>query len=177
MLPSRHSLFRHTSLAGKKRKLFSKAFNRCLHATQVRSKDNSPGPSGTSQFSSDKQAPFHRKCANPIYLIPTLKYGLAEKLADAWRNTPTKWYPLPIFVGALLLVAINYRHRRARSSNESQEKMHVDRDGNERIRLRGPLQVRVAAEYVVDPLPTVLPLGPCSGCPSFTKLITSMGIS
>ncbi|KLO17578.1 phosphatidylserine decarboxylase [Schizopora paradoxa] len=125
MLGTRSSLFRHTTLAGKKRKLFSRAIKRCIHATQVRTKDNSPGPSGTSHFDYGRQAPLH------------------QKIADAWRNTPTKWYPLPIFVGALLLVAINYRHRRTQSPRDGEEKMHVDRDGNEVIRLRGPLQVHV----------------------------------
>ncbi len=81
-----------------------------------------------------------------------LTRGVVEKLADAWRNTPTKWYPLPIFVGALLLVAINYRHRRTQSPKEHDEKMHVDRDGNEVIRLRGPLQVRVLPFIILNRL-------------------------
>lgn len=66
-----------------------------------------------------------------------------EKLAEAWKNTPTKWYPLPVFIGALLLVAINYRKRHTQSGRGSEPQVHVDNDGREVLRLRGPFQVNV----------------------------------
>lgn len=65
---------------------------------------------------------------------------IIEKLSDAWRNTPTKWYPLPVLVGALLLVALNFR-KRQRRDNEN-EPTYVDRDDSDVVRLKGPLQVR-----------------------------------
>jgi len=58
---------------------------------------------------------------------------------SAWTETPTKWYPLPIAVGALLLVAIQYRRKSRRASKE----VELDENGEEIIRLRGPWQVHV----------------------------------
>ncbi|KAF9490124.1 phosphatidylserine decarboxylase [Pleurotus eryngii] len=63
---------------------------------------------------------------------------LYRKVMDAWTQTPTKWYPLPIAVGALLLVALQYR-RKSRRSKEVQ----LDENGMEIIKLKGPWQVHV----------------------------------
>ena len=60
------------------------------------------------------------------------------KLITAWTKTPTKWYPLPLAVGALLLVAIQYHKKSARAQKE----VHVDEEGREVIKLKGPWQVR-----------------------------------
>lgn len=62
----------------------------------------------------------------------------AGRLIDAWTGTPTKWYPLPLAVGALLLVALQYRKKIARAEKE----VLVDADGHEIIKLKGPWQVR-----------------------------------
>nr|GAT56102.1 phosphatidylserine decarboxylase proenzyme [Mycena chlorophos] len=59
-----------------------------------------------------------------------------RKLLNAWTETPVKWYPIPIAVGALVLVAIQYRKK-------ARKEVHVDADGNEIIRLKGPWQVHV----------------------------------
>ena len=58
-----------------------------------------------------------------------------ERLSSAWRHTPMKWNPLPWFVGALLLILIQYRRYR------SEKEVHVDEDGHEVIKLKGPWQV------------------------------------
>ncbi|KAF8920725.1 phosphatidylserine decarboxylase 1 [Mucidula mucida] len=63
---------------------------------------------------------------------------LYKKLINAWTQTPTKWYPLPLAVGALLLVAIQYRKKSARS-----KEVQVDEHGVEVIKLRGPWHVHV----------------------------------
>ena len=63
----------------------------------------------------------------------------AGKLLQAWSQTPTKWYPLPLAVGALLLVAIQYRHKFQRGQKE----VHVNDEGAEIIKLKGPWQVRI----------------------------------
>ncbi|KAH9963542.1 phosphatidylserine decarboxylase-domain-containing protein [Russula dissimulans] len=60
-----------------------------------------------------------------------------ERLSSAWRHTPMKWNPLPWFVGALLLVLIQYRRHR------SEQEVHVDEDGHEVIKLKGPWQVHI----------------------------------
>ena len=60
-----------------------------------------------------------------------------ERLSSAWRHTPMKWNPLPWFVGALLLLLIQYRRYR------SEREVQVDEDGYEVIKLKGPWQVGV----------------------------------
>ncbi|KAG6836529.1 hypothetical protein H0H93_007075 [Arthromyces matolae] len=62
-----------------------------------------------------------------------------RKLINAWTETPTKWYPLPLAVGALLLVALQYRKKVQRARKE----VEVDENGMEVIRLKGPWQVHV----------------------------------
>ncbi|KAH8111454.1 phosphatidylserine decarboxylase [Phellopilus nigrolimitatus] len=126
MLPYKPGFFRRTSshvYRGGRRHV-TKYVARAIYAgrqySQYRRRDNQPG----SSHESSGQTPIH------------------QRLADAWKNTPTKWYPLPVLVGALLLVALNFRKRQKRSQ-EQEGPMHVDRDGNEVIRLRGPLQVHV----------------------------------
>ncbi|KAL1738072.1 phosphatidylserine decarboxylase-domain-containing protein, partial [Schizophyllum fasciatum] len=61
------------------------------------------------------------------------------KLIRAWTQTPTKWYPIPIAVGALLLVVIQYRKNSRRRNPE----VVVDQDGVEVVKLKGPWQVHV----------------------------------
>jgi hypothetical protein len=60
------------------------------------------------------------------------------RLINAWTGTPTKWYPLPLAVGALLLVAIQYRKKVKRAQKEVQ----LDENGMEIIKLKGPWHVR-----------------------------------
>ncbi|KAF9261424.1 phosphatidylserine decarboxylase 1 [Marasmius fiardii PR-910] len=62
-----------------------------------------------------------------------------RKLVEAWTSTPVVWYPIPIAVGAILLVAIQYRKKSRRASTEVQ----VDEEGRDIIKLRGPWQVHV----------------------------------
>ncbi|KAJ2912002.1 hypothetical protein MD484_g8412, partial [Candolleomyces efflorescens] len=64
---------------------------------------------------------------------------LYRKLMNAWTETPTKWYPLPLAVGALLLVAIQYRKKVKRARTEAD----LDENGMEVIRLKGPWHVHV----------------------------------
>ena len=56
---------------------------------------------------------------------------------NAWKDTPTKWYPLPVAVGALLLIVIQYRRRYV------EKEVHIDEEGREVVKLKGPWQVRV----------------------------------
>ncbi|KAG8989680.1 phosphatidylserine decarboxylase 1 [Tulasnella sp. JGI-2019a] len=72
------------------------------------------------------------------------KRFLYSRAAEAWYNTPTKWYPLPVGVGALLLGAIQYKKRYI--TNQAQQE-HDDEDDaeiyHERVRLQRPWQVHV----------------------------------
>ena len=69
-----------------------------------------------------------------------------ERLSTAWRHSPMKWNPLPWFVGALLLVVIQYRRHHA------EKEVHVDEDGHEVIKLKGPWQVGIPFHSRVIPI-------------------------
>jgi phosphatidylserine decarboxylase len=58
---------------------------------------------------------------------------------SAWTETPTKWYPIPLAVGAILLVVVQYRKKSRRARRE----VDVDEHGRDVIKLKGPWQVRV----------------------------------
>ncbi|KAI0757522.1 phosphatidylserine decarboxylase [Daedaleopsis nitida] len=62
---------------------------------------------------------------------------LYKRLVQAWQNTPTKWYPLPVAAGALLLIVLQYRKR------STAREVVVDEHGNEIVRLKGPWHVHV----------------------------------
>ena len=57
-----------------------------------------------------------------------------ERVADAWKSTRTEWYPLPWFVGACLLVFLQYRRT-------AKKEVDVGEDGEQVVKLRGPWQV------------------------------------
>jgi hypothetical protein len=71
----------------------------------------------------------------PYFPPASRMFVSTERLSSAWRHTPMKWNPLPWFVGALLLVLIQYRRHR------TEKEVHVDEDGHEVIKLKGPWQV------------------------------------
>jgi len=62
-------------------------------------------------------------------------YAPSGRMINAWKDTPTKWYPLPVAVGAILLVVLKYQ--------KSLREVDVDENGEQIIRLRGPWQVHV----------------------------------
>ncbi|CAE6513649.1 unnamed protein product [Rhizoctonia solani] len=69
---------------------------------------------------------------------------LRRRLRDAWQNTPTKWYPLPIGVGAVLLAVIHYRHQHTLVTNVAEPGVLYTGAGDA-IRVSGPWQVHVLA--------------------------------
>jgi hypothetical protein len=71
-----------------------------------------------------------------VVCIRVLKSPLG-RLLNAWSQTPTKWYPLPLAVGALLLVVLQYRKKLSRTKKE----VDADEEGRDVIRLKGPWQV------------------------------------
>ncbi|KAF8139608.1 phosphatidylserine decarboxylase-domain-containing protein [Boletus edulis] len=113
---SRMFVKRRISLSGTVRSLNKSAFRRSFSTKNVsppESPDQLPGVSA----------------AAPLY----------RKIIKAWAQTPTKWYPLPLAVGALLLVVLQYQKQMARAQKE----VHVDDEGREIIKLKGPWQVHV----------------------------------
>ncbi|KAI6137302.1 phosphatidylserine decarboxylase-domain-containing protein [Pisolithus sp. B1] len=114
---SRVFVKRRISLSGTVRSFKGSAFRRTL-ATSTR---NAIPPESSQQVPGTSAAPIYKQ------------------FVSAWTRTPTKWYPLPLAVGALLLVMIQYRKKVARTERE----VDVDEEGHEVIRLKGPWQVHV----------------------------------
>ncbi|CAE6402272.1 unnamed protein product [Rhizoctonia solani] len=69
---------------------------------------------------------------------------LRHRLRDAWQNTPTKWYPLPIGVGAVLLAVIHYRHQHTSATSVTEPGVLYTGAGDA-VRVSGPWQVHVLA--------------------------------
>ncbi|KAH9836653.1 phosphatidylserine decarboxylase 1 [Rhodofomes roseus] len=103
-----------------------------------------------------------RKCQHRLYSSEPPKFSgegkqqrsdrapLHQRLADAWTQTPTKWYPLPVAVGALLLIVLQYRRTR-----RSEKEVHVDEDGQGVVKLKGPWQVHVLGALPLNSLSRV----------------------
>ena len=84
-------------------------------------------------------------CAFNHDLLLCIFIRIPGRVINAWTQTPTTWYPIPIAVGAILLVVIQYRRtRRAHSSPQ----VDVDQDGVEVIKLKGPWQVCIVLTIV-----------------------------
>ena len=70
-------------------------------------------------------------------------YSPSGRLTNAWRvstssaSAHAKWYPIPVALGALVLVFFRYKKRM-----DSKE-VHVDENGEEVVKLRGPWQVYI----------------------------------
>lgn len=70
-------------------------------------------------------------------------------MASAWKDTPTKWYPIPIALGAAVLLAVQYRKTRSTSPQVSSvgDRIEVTGDGEHgaavQVKSSGPWQVRV----------------------------------
>jgi phosphatidylserine decarboxylase len=64
---------------------------------------------------------------------------VVARLGTAWRTTPIKWYPIPIFLGALVLVGVQARRNYNKDRNESRGKV-VDENGKI-VTMQGPWTV------------------------------------
>ncbi|KAG9127435.1 phosphatidylserine decarboxylase 1 [Ceratobasidium sp. 392] len=71
---------------------------------------------------------------------------LRRRLRDAWKNTPTKWYPLPVGVGAVLLAVIHYRRQHSGMLQTGMGDPGLVYTGaGDAVRVSGPWQVHVLA--------------------------------
>lgn len=70
---------------------------------------------------------------------------LRHRLRDAWRNTPTKWYPLPVGVGAVLLAVIHYRRQHTGVVTGMGDTGVLYTGAGDAVRISGPWQVHVLA--------------------------------
>ena len=61
------------------------------------------------------------------------------RLVNAWYDTPTKWYPLHIGVGSLLLVSLHWRKRRQQALEDAE----AAQNDQPSVRIKGPWQVSI----------------------------------
>lgn len=66
------------------------------------------------------------------------------KIVTAWTETLTTWYLLPLLVGMLLLVALQYKKK----VNQVQKEVHLGENGVEVIKLKGPWHVCTGGEHL-----------------------------
>ncbi|KAH0838833.1 phosphatidylserine decarboxylase-domain-containing protein [Lanmaoa asiatica] len=131
---SRVFVKRRISLSGTVQSLNKSALRRSFSTKNVippESPDQLPGASSA--------APLYRMLSHPLRTSDLTYNFHTGKIITAWTQTPTKWYPLPLAVGALLLVVIQYHKKTSRAQRE----VHVDEEGREVIKLKGPWQVHV----------------------------------
>ena len=98
---------------------------------------NSGGDGGGSN-ASGAGLPLYRGCTFSRLSV-IVSHNSTGRLINAWKDTPTKWYPLPLAVGALLLVVIQYRKKVKRARQE----VELNEEGREVIKLKGPWHVRL----------------------------------
>lgn len=112
----------------------SQGFRRAYSA-----KSGADGPTSSAGAGSQVALPLYRTSSISSGVVCQLhSRPHPGRLINAWTETPTKWYPLPLAVGALLLVAIQYRKKVRRAQKEVQ----LDENGMEIIKLKGPWHVR-----------------------------------
>jgi hypothetical protein len=66
------------------------------------------------------------------------------RLSHAWNSTPTKWYPIPIALGAAVLLAVQYKRSPfAFGAKEDQAVVESEGEGGARVKMKssGPWQV------------------------------------
>ncbi|KZT58432.1 phosphatidylserine decarboxylase [Calocera cornea HHB12733] len=68
---------------------------------------------------------------------------LSRRVSYAWRTTPTVWYPLPLAVGALLLVGLAWKKEVYSQRKKGAEPQVVVGEDGEALRLQGPWQVHI----------------------------------
>lgn len=98
-----------------------------------------PRPDEKPSTSSTDDQTYGRESAEPLRGQDGALTPYPEKLNRAW-STPTKWYPIPIALGALVLLAVQYRKDKRGSDDvtvDSQREGAVVRSSS----LEGPWQV------------------------------------
>jgi len=66
------------------------------------------------------------------------------RLSHAWNSTPTKWYPIPVALGAAVLLAVQYKRSPfAFGAKEDQAVVESEGEGGARVKMKssGPWQV------------------------------------
>jgi phosphatidylserine decarboxylase len=116
------------------------ALFRTVRSRAYSTKSGSEGSNGSHGTGSPFGLPLYRESLFGVFRSSSLTILYTGRLINAWTETPTKWYPLPLAVGALLLVAMQYRKK----SQRARKMVDVDEDGMEVIKLKGPWQVCIA---------------------------------
>lgn len=63
---------------------------------------------------------------SPSFILFPFNLSYPARLAQTWRTTPTKWYPIPVLLGAFVLIGIQARR------NYVQDKKALENGGRTR---------------------------------------------
>lgn len=100
--------------------------------------------SSLSAVSTPSSLLAHRRRQDVVRQLITF-HPLTGRMASAWKDTPTKWYPIPIALGAAVLLAVQYRKSSPRISSVN-DRIEVTGDGEQGAHVQvksGPWQFRV----------------------------------
>ncbi|KAM0790609.1 hypothetical protein ACM66B_004473 [Microbotryomycetes sp. NB124-2] len=93
---------------------------------------STPEP-GSSKETIEQQQERHQEQRNA-------QPSFATRLKQRWQSTETKWYPIPVSLGAAVLVGVSY-YKQRRADKASRNGDGVDND--RQIKVSGPWQVHV----------------------------------
>ncbi|CAO1620616.1 unnamed protein product [Parajaminaea phylloscopi] len=72
-------------------------------------------------------------------------FSFSARLQDAWRRTPVKWYPIPILLGALVLVGVQARRNYLSDRAAEQGPGRIVDENGQVVTMSGPWTVYVLA--------------------------------
>ena len=107
-LPFRRRLFPPLGVLRHPRKAFNaRRWYPIRYFSQQQKPEDTTEPSGNIT-AAHARMPLRRECMDAA--VRTRPHFLRTgRLVAAWKDTPTKWYPLPVGVGALLLAILQWR--------------------------------------------------------------------
>lgn len=71
-----------------------------------------------------------------------------QRLSSSWRDTPIKWYPIPILLGAVVLVGVQARRNYVAEQNGKGVGTKIVDENGQVVKMQGPWTV-----YVIGALP------------------------
>ncbi|KAF8329114.1 phosphatidylserine decarboxylase-domain-containing protein [Cantharellus anzutake] len=89
-----------------------------------------------------RQSNLHEASDSAPMTTSQNKIPLRRRLAAAWKETPTVWYPLPIGVGALLLAMLSWRNNTRREAGETEAGQPVGAKRRWQVHVLGALPLR-----------------------------------
>lgn len=82
--------------------------------------------------------------ANRLAIVFTIAALLdTERLVTRWRNTPTRWYPIPVLLGAVVLLGVQARREYISERDGKGRGAKIVDENGEVVKVQGPWTVSV----------------------------------